>query len=165
MPSKSSEYRGWTDSCNAIMEREAKGMNAYKGQLSFDNERCILCQTCAFVCPAGAIDISAKTSLSYDFTIWHHSCTLCGNCTYYCPTGAISLSTLRPQATPQSQKFSTVTSHVVLYATCPSCHESMIKTPTSLLQKGFTTLSEPLKELFTLCPNCRRTHTFEKRVL
>lgn len=141
-------------------------MNSYKGQLSFKKEQCILCQTCAFVCPAGAINITCKEpQKSYDFIIWHNSCTLCGNCTYYCPTGAIALSTLHAQATPQREKYTAITANVVEYTACPSCQEPMIKTPQTLLQRGFKTVDETLIALFSLCPKCRREHTFERRVL
>ncbi len=141
-------------------------MNAYKGKLSYDPTQCIVCQTCAFVCPAGAINITCKAlKQSYDFIIWHNSCTLCGNCTYFCPTGAIALSDVRAEALPQSQKYTAITSSTLTFDRCPKCAEPMIKTPEALLNKGFSRLDDSVVALFSLCPKCRRESTFTKRVL
>lgn len=141
-------------------------MSTYKGKLTFNKEQCVLCQTCAFVCPAGAINISCiEPHKSYDFIIWHNTCTLCGNCTYFCPTGAIALSSTLAEATLQSEKYTSITANIVEYTECPHCHEPMIQVPLSMLQKGFEKVNEELTSLFKLCPQCRRDHTFAKRAL
>jgi len=141
-------------------------MNTYKGKVAFQKDQCVLCQTCAFVCPAGAINISCITpQQSYDFIIWHNTCTLCGNCAYFCPTGAIALSSTLAEATPQSEKYTSVTANIVEYGTCSKCHEPMINVPKNMLQKGFKNVNEELTALFNLCPTCRRDHTFAKRAL
>ena len=141
-------------------------MSTYKGKVAFEKEQCVLCQTCAFVCPAGAINISCvKPEQSYDFIIWHNTCTLCGNCAYFCPTGAITLSNKRAETTPQSEKYTSITANMVEYTECPHCHKPMINVPQTLLQKGFENVNEALTTLFSLCPKCRRDNTFERRVL
>jgi ferredoxin len=141
-------------------------MNTYKGKVDFHKDECVLCQTCAFVCPAGAINISCiKPQESYDFIIWHNTCTLCGNCAYFCPTGAIYLSNDLAQATPQSEKYTAITANIVEYGACTQCHAPLINVPQSMLQKGFKNVTEELTSLFSLCPQCRRDHTFAKRVL
>lgn len=141
-------------------------MNTYKGKVAFDKEQCVLCQTCVFVCPAGAINISCVTPRqSYDFIIWHNTCTLCGNCAYFCPTGAITLSSDLAQSSPQSEKYTSVTANMVEYTECPNCHEPMINVPLTMLKRGFKNVSEPITSLFKLCPKCRRDQTFAKRVL
>ncbi|QIR77059.1 4Fe-4S binding protein [Sulfurospirillum diekertiae] len=141
-------------------------MNAYKGKITFNKELCVLCQTCVFVCPAGAINISCvEPHKSYDFIIWHNTCTVCGNCTYFCPTGAIALSNTLAEATPQNEKYTSITANMVEYGECQKCHEPMINVPQTMLQKGFKNVSEELVSLFNLCPKCRRDHTFAKRVL
>ncbi len=141
-------------------------MNAYKGKITFNKEQCILCQTCAFVCPAGAINISCvEPHKSYDFIIWHNTCTVCGNCAYFCPTGAITLSDTLAQTSPQSEKYTSITANMVEYGECPNCHEPMINVPLTMLKRGFKNISDPITSLFNLCPKCRRDHTFAKRVL
>lgn len=140
--------------------------HTYKGQITFNKEQCVLCQTCVYVCPAGAINISCiEPQKSYDFIIWHNTCTLCGNCTYFCPTGAIALSDTLAQTSLQSEKYTSITANIVEYGECSHCHEPMINIPKPLLEKGFKDVSEELTSLFTLCPKCRRDHTFAKRAL
>lgn len=140
-------------------------MNTYKGKVSFSKEQCILCQTCAYVCPAGAIDISSmNANESYDFIIWHNTCTLCGNCAYFCPTGAIHLSDEPANAKPQSEKYTSILANKVTYGSCAKCHEPLINVPEKFIEKGFKDITNELRSLFLLCPKCRQHHTFERRV-
>ena len=135
--------------------------------IHYTSDACVLCGTCAYVCPAGAIDITRTTAheKSYDFTIWHNSCTLCGNCEYFCPTKAIYLTHDESKVTLQEEKYTSVTQGIVSYTTCAKCAKEMIRIPDAFIRKGYNTITESLTSLFTLCPECRRDHTFAKRVL
>ena len=141
-------------------------MNLFKGKIDFNPDNCILCATCQFVCPAGAIDIqrSKEKKTSYDFTVWHNTCTLCGNCEYFCPTKAIYMSEDTAQSSLQEDKYTNIMSKTVTYSTCTLCGEEMIKIPDALLLKGFGFIDEHNKALFSLCPQCRQKQTFLKRV-
>lgn len=141
-------------------------MSTYKGQITFNAEQCVVCKTCAFVCPANAISITCtQPQRFHDFIIWHNTCTLCGNCTYFCPTGAIALSSSPAKATPQHEKYTHVTANVVHYTQCTQCGENMTHIPQTLLERGFKEVDATLRALFDLCPKCRRDYTFEKRAL
>lgn len=138
-------------------------INHTKTKILLHEDECILCRTCQYVCPAGAINIEAKDATHFSFIIWQNSCTLCGNCTYFCPTKAIYSAQDTAPINLQGDKYTTTTSKEVVYQTCSNCNASMIVIPDSVIKKGFDTCTPELRALFNLCPQCRATHTFSKR--
>ena len=81
-----------------------------QGKVSFNTDICVLCGTCQYVCPAGAINIEeSHNKKGFDFQVWHNSCTLCGNCEYFCPTTAIRLSRDFNEVNLQENKYKNVT--------------------------------------------------------
>jgi len=138
-------------------------INHTKTKILLHENECILCHTCQFVCPAGAISIEAEDATHFSFIIWHNSCTLCGNCTYFCPTHAIHAAQNDAPINLQGDKYTTTTSKEVVYQNCSHCNASMIGVPDTLIEKGFATLTPELRSLFNLCPKCRTNQTFNKR--
>ncbi|MEW6428056.1 MAG: 4Fe-4S binding protein [Thermodesulfobacteriota bacterium] len=66
-----------------------------RGRLVNDPSRCLLCGTCARVCPARCLEIDR------DRRRWRHAadvCVYCGVCVENCPAGSLSQETAWPQA-------------------------------------------------------------------
>lgn len=136
-----------------------------KGKINFDTSICVLCGTCQYVCPAGAINIEpSKDGNGYDFTVWHNTCTLCANCEYFCPTKSMHLTHDCNEINLQKDKYTSVTEGQVKYVTCSQCGQKMIKVTDELLLKGFNYVNEQIKALSCLCNQCRQKKTFSKRV-
>ncbi len=58
----------------------------FRGRLSYDREKCILCKQCIRVCPAGALEFDKKNNRIKHFV---SRCTFCGQCVDICPTKAL----------------------------------------------------------------------------
>lgn len=74
---------------------EVKGVENYRGKLSFDSDACIGCGICIRVCAGEAITKEIKPveggqeiKMNFDLT----SCTFCGLCKDFCPKKAITLT-------------------------------------------------------------------------
>lgn len=71
---------------------------AYRGEHSFDEEKCIGCGLCANVCPNKAIKM-VETSDGKRPEIDLSKCSFCGLCEDICPTGALKLTKGLPKST------------------------------------------------------------------
>lgn len=74
---------------------EIKGVENYRGKISFDSNACIGCGICIRVCASDAITKEIKLieggqeiCMTFDLT----SCTFCGLCKDFCPKKAINLT-------------------------------------------------------------------------
>lgn len=74
---------------------KVKGVENYRGKLSFDSDACIGCGICIRVCAGEAITKEIKPveggqeiKMNFDLT----SCTFCGLCKDFCPKKAITLT-------------------------------------------------------------------------
>lgn len=74
---------------------EIKGVENYRGKLSFDATTCIGCGICIRVCAGDAITKEIKLieegqeiCMTFDLT----SCTFCGLCKDFCPKKSINLT-------------------------------------------------------------------------
>lgn len=136
-----------------------------KGKIQFNTDICVLCGTCQYVCPSGAIHIEKSSDkLGHDFIVWHNTCTLCGNCEYFCPTKSMHLSHDYNEINPQEEKYKNTTKGQVKYVKCSHCNKDMIKVTDVLLVKGYGHVNEDIKKLSYLCSDCRKIQTFNKRV-
>lgn len=59
-----------------------------KGHIENDIASCILCGTCARVCPAGALIVDRKAGT---WSIDHFRCVQCGSCVLNCPVPCLSM--------------------------------------------------------------------------
>jgi len=59
----------------------------FRGRLSYDREKCIMCKQCIRVCPAGALEVDEKNNRIKHFV---SRCVFCGQCVDICPTKALS---------------------------------------------------------------------------
>jgi 4Fe-4S ferredoxin len=67
-----------------------------KGEINIVDEQCAGgCQTCADVCPSGAITVPEKSDKGWEIVpnviVDPEKCIFCGSCDNACPTGAIKL--------------------------------------------------------------------------
>lgn len=74
---------------------ETKGVENYRGKITFDENLCIGCGICIRVCAGDAITKEVKAceegqEISMTFDLF--SCTFCGLCKDFCPKKAIDLS-------------------------------------------------------------------------
>lgn len=74
---------------------EVKGVDNYRGKLTFDENLCIGCGICMRVCAGDAITKDVKPceggqeiTMTFDL----YSCTFCSLCKDFCPKKAIDLS-------------------------------------------------------------------------
>lgn len=136
-----------------------------QGKVAFHTDICVLCGTCQYVCPAGAINIEESSDKKgFDFEVWHNTCTLCGNCEYFCPTKSIHLSHDTNEINLQVNKYKNITYGQVKYVKCSNCKQDMVKVTNELLLRGFGYINEDIKKLSNLCSDCRTKTTFDKRV-
>lgn len=136
-----------------------------KGKIQFNTQICVLCGTCQYVCPSGAINIKpSDNGLGYDFTVWHNTCTLCANCEYFCPTKSMKLTHDYNELNRQEDKYKNTSRGHVKYVECTGCGKLMVKVTDELLLRGFTYVNEQIKTLSYLCNECRQKKTFSKRV-
>ncbi|HVJ05609.1 MAG TPA: 4Fe-4S dicluster domain-containing protein [Candidatus Saccharimonadales bacterium] len=135
---------------------EATTPSKYRGRVEFDASRCSGCQTCQYVCAAGAIHFD-ETAEGMRFTLWHNSCVFCGMCEQNCMSHAIHLSNDWHLAHPQEQKYQLVEQGTVPYQACRECGQRMLPAPLPLMQKAFRGDSPQIQALRQLCPICRQS--------
>jgi 4Fe-4S ferredoxin len=78
------------------LENERIVKQYVSGEISIVDEECAGgCQTCADVCPSGAITIPEKSDKGWETTpnveVDPDKCVFCGACDNACPTGAVKL--------------------------------------------------------------------------
>ena len=73
-----------------VKKEEYSGL---KGQISIDEDECILCGKCSKVCPADAIVVS-KDQRSWQINHFH--CVTCFSCVRECPKSCLTMETDRP---------------------------------------------------------------------
>ena len=77
---------------------------AFRGQISISDEKCIGCSKCTLVCPSGCIAMAAD-SKEIEFKgkkitrkkrphVKLYSCLRCGLCAQHCPTEAIEMQNI-----------------------------------------------------------------------
>jgi ech hydrogenase subunit F len=59
-----------------------------RGQISFNEDKCIMCGVCAQRCPSVAIDVEKKKN---ELTFYPLRCIVCEVCVHVCPSDAIDL--------------------------------------------------------------------------
>ncbi len=131
--------------------------SALRGKIKFNQDACLLCNTCVHVCAGGAIRIEEnKEKTGKDFIVWHNTCTFCGLCEHYCPTKAIKLTNDYHMAHSQQEKYTYVEKGFVKYATCPNCQKKMDPVVPELLNLAYVEVNSSIKEMSALCPSCRQ---------
>ena len=87
------------------------------GSIDVERERCVLCSSCARVCPTATIRYAEDTRWARLF--FHEAnCIQCGACARICPTGAITLS---PRIAPPDERSGWREVQADPIAFCPSC--------------------------------------------
>ncbi|MEM0360009.1 MAG: 4Fe-4S binding protein [Candidatus Diapherotrites archaeon] len=61
----------------------------FRGRLSYQREKCILCRQCIRVCPAAALEFDQPSN-----SIKHYAarCTFCAQCVDICPTKCLAMT-------------------------------------------------------------------------
>ncbi|WP_456387666.1 4Fe-4S dicluster domain-containing protein [Desulfolithobacter sp.] len=138
----------------------------YRGILAYDQKECIGCGTCEHVCPADAIRVTPqKDGQGISFSFWLGTCTHCGNCEYFCPTSAVYHTDNFHTAQLQEDKYLPVAEGTVLFVSCRECGRQMKPPVESLLQRAFIEVSKELRQLASLCPECRKKENFRRLYL
>lgn len=130
---------------------------ALRGKIKFNEDACVLCNTCVHVCAGGAIKIlEAADKSGKEFTVWHNTCAFCGLCEHYCPTKAIKLTNDYHTAHKQEDKYKYIERRFVKYATCSMCSQKMPPVVPELLDVAFEHVNDGIREISQLCPTCRQ---------
>ncbi|BCO09415.1 hydrogenase [Desulfolithobacter dissulfuricans] len=138
----------------------------YRGIIAYDQKLCIGCGTCEYVCPGGAIRVREKEDgQGISFSFWLGTCTHCGNCEYYCPTSAVAHTNDFHTAQPQSEKYRPTAEGEVLFTPCRQCGQNIKPPVEPLLQRAYTEVTDELRQLVSLCPECRRIENFKRLYL
>jgi len=61
----------------------------FRGRLSYDKDKCIMCQQCIRVCPTGALEVDKKTGKIKHYVA---RCCFCGQCVDICPTKCLAMT-------------------------------------------------------------------------
>ncbi|MFT7003698.1 MAG: formate hydrogenlyase subunit 6/NADH:ubiquinone oxidoreductase subunit I [Sulfurimonas sp.] len=131
--------------------------DALRGKIKFNEDACLLCNTCVHVCAGGAIKIEeSKDKSGKELTVWHNTCCFCGLCEFYCPTKAIKLTNDYHTAHKQEDKYTYIERGFVKYNICSCCSEKMPPVVPELLAVAFKDVNSNIEELVRLCPSCRQ---------
>ncbi len=86
-------------SITGLLEKVEKGQaklnepvpvpEGFRGRLSYDRKKCIMCKQCIKVCPAAALEVDEKNNRIKHFV---SRCTFCAQCVDICPTKALSMT-------------------------------------------------------------------------
>ncbi|GHS97759.1 ferredoxin [Synergistales bacterium] len=72
--------------------------NAAPMRIRLDEERCVLCGSCEYVCPMNCVDLKNKT-------LDNDRCVLCMSCAAACPKGALSYGMPKPKERESRRAF------------------------------------------------------------
>ncbi len=61
----------------------------FRGRLSYDRKKCIMCRQCVKVCPAAALEVDEKNNRIKHYVA---RCTFCAQCVDICPTKALEMT-------------------------------------------------------------------------
>lgn len=126
------------------------------GSVDVERDRCVLCSSCARVCPTTTIryaEDAGWASLSFR----EANCIQCGACARVCPTGAISLS---PRIAPSDERSRWREVQADPIALCPSCGSPVMpsRLRTWLQERAKQLGAEPAIVANTaLCSVCRQS--------
>jgi formate hydrogenlyase subunit 6/NADH:ubiquinone oxidoreductase subunit I len=135
---------------------------ALRGKIKFDEDKCVLCNTCVHVCAGGAIKIQEnKEKTGQDFIVWHNTCAFCGLCEHYCPTKAIKLTNDYHTAHSQEDKYTYIEKGFVKYSLCSCCKKPMDPVVPELLNVAYAHVNESTSEMIKMCPACRQMKNAE----
>lgn len=127
-----------------------------RGRVVVDEDLCMGCGICKYVCVAGAINITKRED-SHTITIWHNACCRCAACRQYCPMKAISLVPDWHSAHPQEEKYKVIEQKKIPYEPCAVCGKMMRPVPEALLKKLYVNNADvDLEHVRTICPACRQ---------
>jgi NADH dehydrogenase/NADH:ubiquinone oxidoreductase subunit G len=132
-------------------------MGIEKSRFQARDEECILCGICTRICQ----EIIGRSAISFinrgperrvetPFEIQSELCIGCGACSFLCPTGAIKIEEIKHKC-----KISRWHAEFPLLR-CKVCGEGFA--PSVEIEFLKAKIDSMLKEVFELCPGCRRTH-------
>lgn len=133
-----------------------------RGKIKFDEQACVLCETCVHVCAGGAIKIKEREDKSgQDILIWHNSCAFCGLCEHYCPTKAIVLTNDYHTTHLQEDKYSYIEKGFVPYVSCIKCSTMMTPVVPKLFAIAYSGVNKNMEDLSKMCTSCRQKQSFD----
>jgi len=123
--------------------------------ISFDSAKCTGCESCAIVCPRGAIQITKDQgfeTISYTFAL----CLYCRRCSFTCPEDAVKLTAaLEPAGFSTSARVEEKLQ--IELQICGRCGSAFAPRP--MVRKIENLIMEKrgidLSSLIVLCPQCR----------
>lgn len=128
----------------------------YRGAVTMDPEKCMVCGICDHVCVSGAIELRAYE----DRGQWNYDpgrCTFCARCVDHCPARALTQGSDRPApyavAGAQSVRVD------VEYPACPECGNPALPFNEAILGRAFAEISDEIRQRVHLCDKCRRRAT------
>lgn len=127
-----------------------------RGKVVINQDLCMGCGICKYVCVAGAINITKRED-GHTITVWHNACCRCATCRQYCPMHAISLVPDWHSAHPQEQKYAVKEQKTIAYEPCAVCGKMMRPVPLELLKKLYVNNHDvDVEHIHSICPACRQ---------
>lgn len=137
--------------------------DSIRGVCVVDQDRCMGCGTCNYVCVADAIKV-IKEDNGWRVAIWQNRCCLCGSCVTYCPVHAISFEPNWHLAHPQEDKYKMLEQKEMALQPCAKCgkeHRVLNAEKAALLYKDNPEINP--EEVRHLCRDCRQHLAAEKQ--
>jgi ferredoxin len=125
----------------------------YRGAVTMDPAKCMVCGICDHVCVSGAIELRAHE----DHGRWSYDpgrCTFCSRCVDHCPARALSHDPDR--SAPYATAGALAVRNDVPYPTCPECGGPALPFEEAVLGRAFAEISDEIRERVHLCDRCRR---------
>ena len=127
-----------------------------RGKVVINQDLCMGCGICSYVCVAGAINIEKRED-GHTITVWHNACCRCAACRQYCPMHAISLEPNWHSAHPEADKYKVIEQKSIAYEPCSVCGKMIRPVPVDTLKKLYVHNDDvDLDHVRSLCPSCRQ---------
>ena len=125
----------------------------FRGPVKIQEEKCIGCGMCAYVCVSSAIEVKDHR----DHSEWTYSpgrCTFCSRCVAICPFQALGME--GQSASPHAPGEVSDEVHRMAYPSCPECGRPTPPVREALIAALFKEVTPEASRRIHLCRRCRQ---------